>query len=93
MSSFKNLPTPFTIQNKLYKNIDKELVDKLYKLNQVNMEDLYNACDWKWNEKKERLVDIEFTTSRIVTKQTIALSHHLRRGEDNCCIFTNAIHG
>ena len=55
-NGFQSLPSELIVHNKIYKNIDKELVSKLYEVCKENMEDMYNACDWKWNEKKESMI-------------------------------------
>ena len=55
-NSFQSLPSELIVNNKIYKNIDKELVSKLYEVCKENMEDMYNTCDWKWNEKKESMI-------------------------------------
>ena len=57
-NSFQSLPSELIVHNKISKNIDKELVSKLYEVCKENMEDMYNACDWKWNEKKESMIKL-----------------------------------
>ena len=51
--SFGTLEQPFQIENRLYRSLDKACVQEVYSVCKANMEDLYNACSWKWNEKKE----------------------------------------
>lgn len=43
------------MDNRLYRSLNKETVQEVYSICKANMEDLYNACSWKWNEKKECL--------------------------------------
>ena len=51
--SFGALKQSFQIENRLYRSPDKALVQEVYSLCKTNMEGMYNACSWKWNEKKE----------------------------------------
>lgn len=51
--SFGTLEQSFQIENRMYRSPDKALVQEVYSLCKTNMEDMYNACSWKWNEKKE----------------------------------------
>lgn len=36
------------------------MVSKVYELNRANMEELYNSCEWKWNEKSECMIDTDY---------------------------------
>lgn len=83
-SSFQNLQEPFSIQNKLHRNIDKETVLQLYALSKENMEDMYNACDWKWNEKKE--CHCYLCDSFVVASFRSKPSRYLIINDDDHCV-------
>ena len=53
MCSFEPISSSFAVEQKLLRGLRGDDAKELYELGRENMESLYNACSWKWDEKKE----------------------------------------
>lgn len=83
--SVSSLPPSFSLDQKIYHRMNKEVISDIYDFTYANMHVLYEQSTWKWDEKKERticLFDITQLPSFVVmllvfclfiTKKTIGL--------------------
>ena len=51
--SFGDLPDCYYIENRIYKRFPKDYIQQVFELSRSNMKELCDACEWKWNDKKE----------------------------------------
>ena len=51
-----SLPPSFSLDQKIYHRMNKEVISDIYDFTYANMHVLYEQSTWKWDEKKERTI-------------------------------------